>query len=293
MDYFSSEDAVKAIDNDQRPSDLVIKDLFELVLDRLLTPAHVKENLITSQSLDKKWQLIKLNRKIFEDDKDADEKDIEWIKNIIAEMNDTSKKNDIQVFTKLRVSLATQDRDFMDRFLELGGISAVVQAILLRVYNLPFTELDVTILYEILLCCKVIMNTALGMDAFLAVNGSIETIARCLNFDYKLMSLLALEILSVCSYYSEDSCCMVLHGLQLLARSKNEAFVFDILKDALIHGDIEIKASTALLINSMVTGVEDDDIQMHLRQDLQSIHIGETMQELTLMIEQEMTHFQG
>lgn len=79
-------------------------------------------------------------------------------------------------------------------------------------------ELDIAILYETLLCCKAVMNSASGMDAFLSDRDAVEVIARCLQFDYKVLTLLVLEILSVCCYYSQGSARCVLAGIKVSAR---------------------------------------------------------------------------
>lgn len=76
------------------------------------------------------------------------------------------------------------------------------------------TEFDVAVLYEVLLCCKSVMNSSAGMDGFIAVADSIETIVNCLQFDFKYLSLLILEILSVCCYYSTSSAHSVFQGLK-------------------------------------------------------------------------------
>lgn len=53
------------------------------------------------------------------------------------------------------------------------------------------------------------------MDGFIAASDAIETIARCLQFEYKILTLLVLEILSVCCYYSHASAVSVLVGIKV------------------------------------------------------------------------------
>ena len=71
-------------------------------------------------------------------------------------------------------------------------------------------------LYEVLLCCKIVMNSSTGMDYFLKVPNSIETIVNCLNFCFKMLALQVLEILSVCCYYSNVAAISVFKAFQVL-----------------------------------------------------------------------------
>jgi len=70
-------------------------------------------------------------------------------------------------------------------------------------------------MYEVLLCCKLVINSSIGMDCFLTVPNAIETVVNCLNFGLKLLALQVLEILSVCSYYSTAAAVRVFRAFQV------------------------------------------------------------------------------
>ena len=61
--------------NDEKPDDDQIEYLFEHVLEQLLTLPHVIKNLQKSQSTEKKWALIKMNSKMFDNTKDDTKQD--------------------------------------------------------------------------------------------------------------------------------------------------------------------------------------------------------------------------
>ena len=76
-----------------------------------------------------------------------------------------------------------------------------------------------------------------------------------------------LEILSVCCYYSEGSSAVVLDGMKLLSKTRNEA-PFQCLCQALVNEDIEIKAAVAQFVNSMIMGMENIQDRNYLRAEL-------------------------
>jgi hypothetical protein len=131
-----------------------------------------------------------------------------------------------------------------------------------------FSELDAAILFEVLLCLKVVMNAAVGMDAFVTTENSFETLTRCLLFHNKVILLEVLEILSVSCYYSEETCCLVIHGVCLLAQINRQPTPYYSFVHALQTQDIEVKASVVLLINSMIAGLDNPLDHSQLMNDL-------------------------
>jgi hypothetical protein len=83
--------------------------------------------------------------------------------------------------------------------------------ILQRVNKKPISTIDVAMLYEVLLCCKLVMNNAIGMKGLLDVSGAIDTIALCLLFDFKPLALLV-SLLCWGSYVL-CTCSMCLHSI--------------------------------------------------------------------------------
>jgi hypothetical protein len=77
----------------------------------------------------------------------------------------------------------------MEGFLAAGGVSVLLKAIETRLSRRPVSELDVAIMYEIMTCCRAIMNNAVGMDGFMSVKGAVDVLARCLRFDYRLFAI--------------------------------------------------------------------------------------------------------
>ena len=103
----------------------------------------------------------------------------------------------------------------MHEFLKAGGVNVLVQAIQNRISRQPLYEVDIVVLYEILLCCAVVVEAPAGIDEFLEISIGIEAVARCLNFDSKIFSLKVLDVLSAFCLHSVDAAQAVFKGLKV------------------------------------------------------------------------------
>lgn len=175
----------------EEPNPIRINQMYSAVLDHLLTPPQVKEGLMSSQSKEKKWQTVKMYRKLFEE-QHSGASTTSWgdRENALLTSIARTKMPDVAHLSRLKIVLSSANRELMTSFLDAGGISVLLRAIEGRLNCRPQREVDIAILYEILSCCKVIMNNDLGMEAFAATPGAIDIVARCLKFEYKLFALL-------------------------------------------------------------------------------------------------------
>lgn len=174
---------LEEIEEDIEDSEDGINARYEAILDKMLTTPQMKEQLM-KQTLDKKKQFIKLNKAHLDVGVWGDAEDLMLTQLAKAKLPDLNSLN------TLKQSLKSANKEYMNSFLEAGGISVLLTAMENRIKKQPITELDVAILYEILSCCKAVMNNAVGMDGFLSVEGSVNIIARSLNFEFKPYSLL-------------------------------------------------------------------------------------------------------
>lgn len=171
-----------------------INELFGEVLDYQLTPAHVKERMMQTESLEKKLQMIKMYQN-FSGSHVAATPWTERVATILASIQ-KSKTPDIHTIIRLKAILTSANRENMESFIEQGGVSVLVRAIENRLRKRPFTELDTAVLYEILGCCKHVMNNAIGMKGFSEVPGAIEVLALCLKFEFKPFALQVRVVIS-------------------------------------------------------------------------------------------------
>ena len=109
--------------------------------------------------------------------------------NSLLNLIKNSKRPSIQDLITLRSLLATGNKDFLTGFLEADGIYVLMKCIDERIAKSPMTDLDASILYEVIFCCKCTMNNDIGMEGLLATPGAIEHIAKSLLFEWKPIAL--------------------------------------------------------------------------------------------------------
>lgn len=131
-----------------------IDTMYRALLDHLLMPPAKIEELMHSQTVEKKKQMLKMHAELFEPGASLwGEKDHMLLTNILK-----SKVPDLQSLSRLRVVLSSANKEFMTSFLDNGGVTVLLKTIDSRINKLPMSELDVAVLYEILSCCKAVMN---------------------------------------------------------------------------------------------------------------------------------------
>lgn len=264
-----------------------INTMYSAVLDHLLIPAAKKEQLMSSQTIEKKKQMLQMHAKLFEPGTSAwADKDSMLLSNILK-----SKVPDLQSLSRLRVTLASANREFMTSFLDNGGVAVLLKTIDAHVNKKPMSEVDVAVLYEILTCCKAVMNNDVGMEGFAAVDGSLATLARCLFFDFKTLALLVLEILSVCCAISETNASLVLQGLRLQAQHERE-HPFASISQAVLQEDVEVQASALLFVNTLLMNCCEAD-RLTLRAYLRAQCFDERMQQALHALDGELIQLTG
>jgi hypothetical protein len=188
LDYDELENYNEDDIPDSRPltEDEEIAEKYGFVLDSLLFPPHVKDQLMATQSKEKKLMIIGMHKNLLHN-----KKGIVWGEQHIATLNliRNTKKPDIQDLIRLRTALATGNKDFLTGFLAADGIYVLMKCIDERIAKLPMTDLDASILFEVINCCKCTMNNDTGMEALLITPGAIEHMAKSLFFEWKPLAL--------------------------------------------------------------------------------------------------------
>ena len=259
-----------------------VNQLYVAVLDHLLTPPHVKEQLMETQPLEKKIQMIKMHNHLFESMNSWGDKE-----NMLLASIQKMKVPDIPSLSRLKIILATGNMEMMTSFLDSGGVSILLKAIENRLHKKPLTELDIAVLFELLSCCKAVMKNSVGMEGVAQVQGSIDIIAKCLRFDYKQFALQILEILSVCAFYSEEMAMKVLHGMKVNARFYQES-PFACLAAALVDQDIEVKAAVMQFVNALIMAIGETKLRLVFRSELKSQLFDERIESAVQQVDREL-----
>lgn len=180
-------EAQQAAPDAPMPAADVVERMYSDVLDETLTPPEIKQRLVELQSLENKWKFIQVHKPLVVSGKGPAWGERE---NSLLKSLDTAKNPDMQSILQMKVWISSATREVMSAFLDRGGVRVILKLILQRVNKKPLDEIDAVILYELLLCCKLLMNNSVGMKGFLDVSGAIDTIALCLRFEYKLLALM-------------------------------------------------------------------------------------------------------
>ena len=186
---------------EEMPDAEKVEQMYEAVLDHLLTKPDIKEKMKASMNTEKKWQFVKMND-IFDNSGSSG-----WgsKQNVLLASIEKAKTPDIENLKRLKTILQFANKEFMEGFLAAGGVSVRLKAIDNRLSRRPVTELDVAVLYEIMTCCRAVMNNAVGMDGFMSVKGAVDILARCLRFDYRLF---AIQVNQKCHLFVNISICI-------------------------------------------------------------------------------------
>ena len=143
-------------------SESQILEIYSIVLDNLLFPPHVKEQLLATQTKEKKWQTIQMQKHILKDSMLS--RSQSWGEQHISLLSliRRSRVPDIQLLIRLRSMLSTATLDILTGFLSSGGVELLMKCIDDRMSRVPMTDLDAALLYETTSCCKMVMNNSIG-----------------------------------------------------------------------------------------------------------------------------------
>eukprot|EP00595_Chromulina_sp_UTEXLB2642_P002687 CAMPEP_0196762732 /NCGR_PEP_ID=MMETSP1095-20130614/2671_1 /TAXON_ID=96789 ORGANISM="Chromulina nebulosa, Strain UTEXLB2642" /NCGR_SAMPLE_ID=MMETSP1095 /ASSEMBLY_ACC=CAM_ASM_000446 /LENGTH=1196 /DNA_ID=CAMNT_0042114415 /DNA_START=419 /DNA_END=4009 /DNA_ORIENTATION=- len=136
------------------------------------------------------------------------------------------------------------------------------------------------------------MNNQIGMEATLSLDGSIDSLCRCLMFEWKGLALLVLEILAVSCYYSETATFVVLESLRQWSHSRGEGAFVGLLR-ALEIEDIQIRADVMTLINRMIMGCYDVLTRSIVRDSFIRLQISQRLKESIKQAELELSSFEN
>lgn len=112
----------------------------------------------------------------------------------------------------------------IDGFLKENGLQILLQVISNRIdsgrvpndsHKLSFKVFDIAILYECIQCCKSIVHSGTGINQFIAFPDVISAIARCLNFQCKILSLSIIALFDHCISQSTQFATVIYGGIQV------------------------------------------------------------------------------
>jgi hypothetical protein len=182
--------------DDEIPPEADLQSMYAAVLDHLLTPAHVKAQLIDSQSDQKKWQTVKMYKQLFDEGPGHRKKTGGWGRDekVLLTSLEGAKEIHMNSLNSLKVILSSANRTCMIGFLEDDGVSVLFNILRNRLKRRFTTELDTAIMHATLACLIIVMNSSIGLEKVFDEPFCMHTVAECLNFKHKVFAVQVLPI---------------------------------------------------------------------------------------------------
>eukprot|EP01041_Mallomonas_annulata_P012612 gene12612-26553_t len=257
-----------------------VDDMFTNLLSQLDVPEERREVLSEALSTTEKTECLRAavslthsmhHHSVIENDPHFSAADEDMIRTLKMRKNIGS----ISVLI-LKQRIATADKDWLAKFCVAGGLSVLVESIDGRLHTSRFLELEAAALFELLHCMKGVMKSGDGLTAVLATRGAVDTIIMSLNFKYKPLALLVLEILSVALFFSQgkESGDMIMQGVSHLAKRRKEK-PFALFVTAMKEGDATIRSTVLEFVIFLLISESDFTNRIVMRDTLQEVEFQE------------------
>ncbi|XP_070554541.1 inverted formin-2-like [Ptychodera flava] len=177
----------------------------------------------------------------------------------------------VQNYAGLKHRLSNCTKEWMDEFLELGGLGLLLES-LERLCDRGYSSFaDAFLQLECVGCIKAVLNSKSGIDFIIEtreIKHYTRTLATALDTSSIPTKKMVFEILSALSVYSADGCSMAVDALEFYKKCKNQRYRFSVVINELKTSE-NVAYSTTLMgfINSLLHGTDDADERRRLRNE--------------------------
>ena len=274
------------------PAPEEVESMYDEVMEAQLVPLHVRQNLKSIMSLEKKWATVLYYKSMLRNEISTNNASFGNSDKDLLHHLQYSHFPDISKLLQLKSRIFTANKSWMELFIAHSGITILIKAMEDRLNHAPLSELDAAILFELIGCSKKVMNSSSTMEKFITTPGAVEAIVHSLNFDFKILALQVLEVLSVLCDYSEIAAEFVLTCVRKLSKSRRESPAI-FLVQALLHEDVEVKVAVIRFVNNLLAGLQEYEIRQSFRRDLKVVKFeiicGQALDTLLLSNAKKMT----
>eukprot|EP01080_Neovahlkampfia_damariscottae_P011698 gene11698-4932_t len=197
-------------------------------------------------------------------------------------------KREITVLRKMLVKLRTAPILWVEEFIKSGGIQLMSET--LASTNLLFgsrTKEESQVQEACVDCMKAILNTDVGMSAFLEEKDAVRSLALVLDSQSHKTKTEVLFLLAIVCSYDEQGFRLVLDALNHYRLVKREEYRFQHLVKSLADNsskeqDLELKAHILMLINALLNSTAESDDMMYavLRKEFNNLGLPECVESL-------------
>lgn len=241
----------------------------ELVLSKVGVKGLVQKGLLRVLNAVEKKTIVDLSSSVLEDMagsvfSKSDEDLVTTFK--------SQRSTDSILLLVLKYRIANATSDWMHGFTALKGISVIVEHMDNCLDRVPLNDIDACALYELCLCMKYVMRTE-GLAVVANTRGAIDAFIMSLNFEYKLLALEILELLSVCCFKGgEVAVWEIQQGFLHLAQVRNEE-PYAVLVDLMASSDdLEMQGAVLGFINTLIMNEKSLSERMNIRNSLHALN---------------------
>ncbi|XP_070554545.1 inverted formin-2-like isoform X1 [Ptychodera flava] len=178
----------------------------------------------------------------------------------------------LQAYDRLKNRLSKYTAEWMDEFLELGGLGLLLEA-LEKFCDKGNSNIggDSFLQSDCIECIKAVLNSKRGMDFIIETRETkhyTRKLAFALDSLHVNIKKMVFEILSALSVYSVDGCGMAIDALEFYKKRKNQRYRFSIVINELKSVQHSPYTRTLMgFINSLLESISDVKERRHLRNE--------------------------
>eukprot|EP00943_MAST-04B_sp_MAST-4B-sp1_P004884 g4884.t1 len=253
-----------------------IEKMYVELLEELALPAAARDQMIKSQDIEKKWAMIEAQSALLAAKRARGKRSTTTPEFWVRKVHEPSSGQElIDEVRQLKIVINSSHRDWLLKFIELGGISSMAMLLKENVSgdNDEFEYATaLKIQQELIGCFRGIMNNGFGMKSAIEDNDAINGIALCLNFKDLDLAEKVIELLSVTCWYSIDGYNCVTAAMQRYQVFHQDPKPFFSMITALEHiRSLDFKAKILQFINTIVNKSPDLVDRCLIREDFHAL----------------------
>ncbi len=248
-------------------SDDDINAMFEEVLEALAIPEKKRAEMMSTETMERKWKLIVQQQALLQDEDASDAHD--WAL-LLKEERDYPSRADARQLTAV---IRTSPKKWLQTFFKQDGGTSLLRILrgLALVSEIASNELEVVM--ELLFSIKAMMNNIGSMTTFVMIPQSLDTIACCLRLGIEEVSMICLELLTAAAFFSVEGQQLTVKAMDSFRLVNREYSRFTSLVHILKHASsMDLKVSVLTFINYLVN-CEELDERVSIRNDFLQLNL--------------------
>lgn len=194
------------------------------------------------------------------------------------------EQGDLKTLQKIQVLLRTQPIRWVNSFIGMDGIRVIAEALATtNVLSVQRTSEDVQFQTECVHCFRAILNTKIGMEAFMEERDAVRNLALMLDSPVVATRSQVCFLLAIIASWSNQGFALTLDAINHYKLVKREKTRFqDVVNSLREIRDQEYKANALLMLNALLTSPPDEATRILIQKELRNlglVHIVEEMKD--------------